>query len=109
MSLTKSAAFALLCILPGACGDAAQESIGTQASALGCTTPTAGMVITASTNLCGGTFSMNTPAGSAAITIGANNVQVTCNGTQLQGPGPVGPGASPNVGFSIVGQRGVTL
>jgi parallel beta-helix repeat protein len=111
MSLSKRTLLAVLCALPAACGDAQEprESIGTQASALSCTTPAAGMIITANTTLCAGSFSMNTPAGSAAITVAANNVQVTCNGTRLQGPGPVGPAASPNVGFSIVGQSGVTL
>src|SRR5215831_11307660 len=67
------------------------------------------MVINASTTLCAGTFIMTTAAGAAAITVGANNVTVTCSGTIIQGPGPVGPDVAPNVGFSIVGRSNVTL
>jgi parallel beta-helix repeat protein len=102
---------AALCALPGACGVAETDELTTarQSGVVTCTNPTQGMVITANTTLCAGNFAMNTPAGSAAITIGANNVQVTCNGTRLVGPGPVGPGPSPNVAFKIAGRTGVTL
>jgi len=99
----------MLCILPSACGDAQEQALDSESSALTCTTPTAGMLITANTTLCSGNFAMNTGAGSAAITVGANNVQVTCSGTRLVGPGPVGPDVSPNVGFSVVGRSGVKL
>jgi parallel beta-helix repeat protein len=114
MSKLKRTLLAALCVLPSAC------SVGTDADSpsaveqragavTGCTNPTNGMVITANTTLCAGTFAMVTAAGAAAVTVAANNVQVTCNGTRLVGPGPVGPGASPNVAFSIVGRSGVTL
>jgi parallel beta-helix repeat protein len=59
--------------------------------------------------LCGGTYSMSTTAGHAAITVGADNVTVTCAATVLKGPGPVGPSVAPNVGFSVVGRSTVTL
>jgi parallel beta-helix repeat protein len=108
MPLSQRTLLALLCILPAACGDE-RDPVDTRVSALTCTTPTNGMVITTSTTLCAGSFPMATAAGGAAITVAANNVQVTCNGTRLVGPGPVGPSVSPNVGFRIVGRSGVTL
>jgi len=80
-----------------------------QAAVTACVNPSAGMVIRANTTLCAGTFTMNIPAGSAAITVGADNVAVTCSGTTIQSAAPVGPGVSPNVGFSINGHTGVTL
>ncbi len=112
MSMLKRMLFAALWVLPSACGvegdghAPVEQRIG---AVTGCTNPTNGMVITANTTLCGGNFAMATAAGAAAVTVAANNVQVTCNGTRLVGPGPVGPNASPNVAFSIVGQSGVTL
>jgi parallel beta-helix repeat protein len=111
MFTPKPTLIAVMCVLPVACsiGDDTQAPIQLQTGALTCTTPTNGMTINASTTLCGGNFAMGTAAGAAAITIGASNVQVTCNGTRLVGPGPAGPGASPNVAFKIDGKSGVTL
>ena len=111
MSTLTRSLLAILCLLPAACGAGAADPGATteRAAAGGCVNPTAGMVITTTTTLCAGNFAMSTPAGAAAVTIAANNVQVTCNGTRLVGPGPSGPGTSPNVGFKIVGQSGVTL
>jgi len=112
MSTLKPTLIAALWILPGACGvdrDAPTAVDERSGAVTGCTNPTNGMIITASTTLCAGNFAMPTAAGAAAITVAASHVQVTCNGTRLVGPGPVGPSASPNVAFSIVGQSGVTL
>ena len=107
----KRSMLSALCIMPLACsaGIDADGLAKNQSAATSCVTPTAAMVITTNTTLCAGTFSMNIPAGAAAITVGANNVTVTCSGTTIQGTGPVGPGVSPNVGFSVIGQSGVTL
>jgi parallel beta-helix repeat protein len=111
-TLKRALAAAALFILPGACGvadDAETVSTSRQSNVVTCTNPTNGMVITTNTTLCAGNFQMATPSGGAAVTVGANNVQVTCNGTRLVGPGPAGPFVSPNVGFKIVGRTGVTL
>lgn len=112
MLTLKRTLLAALCVLPSACAVAPDgaPAVETRAGAVtACTNPQNGMVITASTTLCAGNFSMATAAGAAAVTVAASNVQVTCNGTRLVGPGPSGPSASPNVAFSIVGQSGVTL
>jgi len=100
-----------LCVITSACSASMdpENPAVQQAAATTCVNPTAGMVITSNTTLCAGTFSMNVAAGNAAVTVAANNITVTCSGTTLQGKGPVGPDVSPNVGFSIVGQTGVTL
>jgi parallel beta-helix repeat protein len=101
----------VLFLIPAACSSAqdAENTATTSESAVSCKNPTAGMTITANTTLCAGTFNMNTPAGAAAITIGADKVTVTCNQTVLQGPGPSGATAVANVGFNIVGRKTVTL
>lgn len=78
-------------------------------SGVACTAPTAGMVLTSNTTLCAGTYPMNVAAGAAAITVGANNVKVTCNGTVIQGSGAIGPTENPNEGFLIDGRSGVTI
>jgi len=108
----KRTLLAALCVLPSACavGTDGTPAVESRAgAATGCVNPTNGMVITTNTTLCAGNFSMATAAGAAAVTVAASNVQVTCNGTRLVGPGPSGASASPNVAFSIVGQSGVTL
>lgn len=111
MSLASRTLFASLLIVPLGCGidGEAPAPVETQAAATSCTKPTAGMTITKNVTLCAGTFTMNTAAGAAAINVGASNITVTCSGTIIQGPGPVGPDVSPNVGFSIVGRSGVKL
>jgi parallel beta-helix repeat protein len=111
MSMVKRALLAALFTVPAACGIGGDGDVTTsrQSAVVTCTNPTNGMVITTNTTLCAGNFSMATTAGNAAVTVGANNVQVTCNGTRLVGPGPVGPGPSPNVAFKIAGRSGVTL
>jgi parallel beta-helix repeat protein len=112
MSMLKRMLITALWILPSACGvegDGHTPVEERSGAVTGCTNPTNGMVISANTTLCAGNFAMSTAAGAAAITVAASNVQVTCNGTRLVGPGPSGPSVIPNVAFSIVGQSGVTL
>src|SRR5262245_9433722 len=110
MSMLKRALVAAMLLVPGACGVGEDADVTTfrQSNVVTCINPTQGMVITTNTTLCAGNFPMATPAGGAAVTVGANNVQVTCNGTRLVGPGPVGPFVSPNVAFKIVGRTNVT-
>ena len=111
MQLARKFLLTALCLIPGACSSAIdnESTAASSEAATTCKNPTSGMAITANTTLCAGTFAMNTPPGSAAITIGADNVTVTCNQTILQGPGASGATASPNVGFNVVGRKTVTL
>ena len=99
---------ALLLATPG-CDDPVASTGGEDPRELACIAPTAGMVVTADTVLCPGTFPMSVPAGQAAISIVADGVTLTCLGTRISGVGPVGPVASPNVGIRVDGHDGVTV
>jgi parallel beta-helix repeat protein len=74
----------------------------------GCTVPWTGMTVTSNTTLCPGTYPFTVADGQAALTIAANNVTLTCNGTTLVGSG-FGSGSPPNAGIAVGANTGVTV
>src|SRR5262249_51763657 len=72
-----------------------------------CIKPTAGMVVSADTTLCSGTFALSSR--DAAIEVVTDGVTLACDGTVLDGERNGGDVENPTVGIRIGALSGVTV